>query len=131
MVDAILPRAGDRSNGVVAAGLGPWLPLVLLSALPWLAKGWLWALAGLVGGLVVVAGSWLLGRMALAGGVQSSVNVLSRLLAGMVFKWVVVITGLVAGAAFGLPPLPMLTGVVAALIAQMLVLSGRRQTSRA
>ncbi|WP_164483937.1 hypothetical protein [Pseudofulvimonas gallinarii] len=46
-------------------------------------------------------------------------------------KWVVVIGGLAAGVALGLPPMPVLTGVIAALVAQMLAMTGRPQASKA
>ncbi|MCK9490242.1 MAG: hypothetical protein M0Q42_12785 [Xanthomonadales bacterium] len=131
MFDAIQRTAGD-SHSYLAAGDNrrwPWVLAVL--ALLWLIKGMAWSAAALAGGLVVVLAGWLSGQVALAGGVQSSTAALSRLLAGMMLKWVVVIAGLVATAAAGLPLLPMLTGVIAALLTQMLAVIGRPQASKA
>ncbi|MBX3727511.1 MAG: ATP synthase subunit I [Xanthomonadales bacterium] len=122
---------GPRRDLLVAHGLGPWHVAVALAALPWLLRGPTWALAAVVGGLAVVAGAWLSGRIALGGGVQSSGGALGRLLAGMMLKWVVVIGALALGMASGLSPLPVLTGVIAALVAQMLAVTGRAQASKA
>lgn len=131
MFDAIQRTAGD-SHGHPGPG-SHWraLPVVALLALPWLVKGAAWSAAAFCGGLVVVLGGWLSGRIALGGGVQSSAAALSRLLAGMMLKWVVVIAGLAAAAGAGLPPLPMLAGVVAALLTHMLAVTGRPQARKA
>lgn len=123
--------AGVRPDQPHAPGLGPWHAAVALATLPWLLRGPSWALAALAAGLAVVAGTWLSGRIALGGGVQSSGGALARLLAGMMLKWVVVIGVLAIGAASGLAPLPMLTGVIAALVAQMVAASGRAQARKA
>lgn len=122
---------GLRADLPVAGGLGPWHVAVALAALPWLLRGPAWALAAVAGGLAVVAGTWLSGRIALGGGVQSSAGALGRLLAGMMLKWVVVIGALALGMASGLAPMPVLTGVIAALVAQMLAVTGRAQASKA
>lgn len=122
---------GARPDSLVVRGLGPWHVAILVASLPWLVKGSMWALAAAVGGMSVVAGAWLFGRIALGGGVQSSTGAVGRMLTGLMLKWVVVIGGLAAGVGLGLPPLPMLTGVIAALVAQMLAITGRPQASKA
>lgn len=123
--------AGAPRGMPASRGLGPWHIAILVASLPWLIKGALWALAAAVGGLVVVTGAWLFGRIALGGGVQSSSGAVGRLLTGLMLKWVVVIGGLAAGVALGLPPMPVLTGVITALVAQMLAMTGRPQASKA
>lgn len=123
--------AGVRPDTLVSRGLGPWHVAIVVASVPWLVKGPVWALAAVVGGLAIVAGAWLFGRIALGGGVQSSTGAVGRMLSGMLLKWVVVIGGLAAGVGLGLPPLPLLTGVIAALMAQMLALTGRPQASKA
>ena len=81
---------------------------VAVAALAFLAKGADWALA-----------------VALGGGVNPSTVALARLMAGVAVKWVVVVGVLLLGIALaGLPPLPMLVGVVVALVAQLLAMAG-------
>ena len=131
MFDAI-PRAAGDSHGHLAPGsLRRSLLAVVVLALPWLVQGAAWSAAAVIGGVVVVLGGWLSGQVALGGGVQSSTAALSRLLAGVMLKWVVVIAGLAAAAGLGLPVLPMLAGVIVALLTQMLAVLGRPQASKA
>lgn len=82
-----------------------------------------WALPAAMGGLAVMAGSWLFGRLALGGGASASFGALGRLLAGVVLKWFVVIGVLVATVAAGLSPLPLLIGVLVALVVQMVAMA--------
>lgn len=98
---------------------------VAVAALAFLAKGAGWALALALGGAAVAVGGWLSSVIALGGGVNPSMAVLARLMAGMGLKWVVVVGALLLGISLaGLPPLPMLVGVIVALAAQMLAMSG-------
>ena len=82
-----------------------------------------WALPVALGGLAVMAGSWLFGRLALGGGASASFGALGRLLAGVVLKWFVVIGVLVAAVMAGLSPLPLLAGVLLALVVQMVAMA--------
>ena len=92
-----------------------------LVALAFLAFGASSALAAAVGGGALVAGGAVAAIMALGGGVQPAGAAMGRLLAGLVLKWVVVFAFLALGmAVFGLPPLPMLVGVLAATLAFVL-----------
>ena len=90
-------------------------------------------LEGLLGGLaagmlVAAAGALLAAWLAFGGGVLGAVSAVLRLVGGMVVKWVVVIGVLVIGAGlYKLPPLPLLAGVVAGLVAQMLVAVGKQR----
>lgn len=104
-----------------------WQAVVLsVLALAFLPKGGGWALAAVVGGGAVAVGNWISGAVALGGGVGPAAGVLGRLLAGMVLKWALVIAALVLGAGVGgLPPLAILSGVVAALVVQVLALARR------
>lgn len=84
------------------------------------------ALAALLGGLAVTAGGWLSGRVALGGGVAPAAGALARLLAGAVLKWVLVFGVLALGIGLGgLPPLGVLSGVLVALVVQVLALASR------
>jgi F0F1-type ATP synthase assembly protein I len=101
---------------------------VLLVALLFLLWGVPHAVAAAVGGLAIVAGALLAAWMAFGGGVLGAVSAVLRLVAGMVVKWVVVIGVLVMGAGlYKLPPLPLMAGVVAGLVAQMLAAVGKQR----
>ena len=98
---------------------------VAVAALAFLAKGAGWALAVAVGGAAIAVGAWLSSVIALGGGVNPSTVALARLMAGVAVKWVVVVGVLLLGIALaGLPPLPMVVGVVVALVAQLLAMAG-------
>ena len=91
---------------------------VAVAALAFLAKGAEWALAVAVGGAAIAVGAWL-------SSVIASTVALARLMAGVAVKWVVVVGVLLLGIALaGLPPLPMVVGVVVALVAQLLAMAG-------
>lgn len=71
-----------------------------------------------MGGLVVIAGSAVFARLALGGGFRGAAPAIGRLLAAVVLKWVVVVAVLALGlAVLRLPPLPLLAGMGAALLA--------------
>lgn len=103
------------------------LVAVAVVALAFLVKGPVWSLAAAVGGSAVVLGGWLFGVIALGGGVNASTGVLARMLLGVLLKWVVAIGVLVVGVGAGLPPLPLLAGVVVALVMQMLAMTSGQQ----
>ncbi|MDP1697089.1 MAG: hypothetical protein Q8L45_04800 [Xanthomonadaceae bacterium] len=95
--------------------------VVALLALAYSMVGLHSALAVLVGGGAVVLGGVLLAQLALGGGVSAAGVVLGRLLGGMALKWCVI--GLALYLALGpwaLPAGPVLFGVVAASLAQVL-----------
>ena len=78
-------------------------------------------LLSLLPGLGNFAGGLVAALLALGGGIQPAGMAMGRLLAGVMLKWVVVFAVLTLGlAAFKLPPLPMLVGVLAATLAFVL-----------
>lgn len=86
-----------------------------------------WALGAAMGGGAVVAGALASAWLALGGGIQTAGPAMARLLLGVVAKWLVVFVVLVSGlAGLGLPPLPMLAGVLAATLAYVLAHLFRR-----
>lgn len=93
------------------------LVAALLVALAFLFKGAAWAIAAGVGGAAVALGSLLAGWVAFGKGVSPATGALGRVVAGMLLKWCVVIVAVaLALAVFGLPPLPLLAGLVAATL---------------
>lgn len=74
------------------------------------------ALSAAIGGGAVVLGSALMAWRSFAGGVHGGMVALGRLLGGLALKWLVIGAALyIALARLGLPPLPLLAGVGAAL----------------
>ena len=112
----------------VAAGRRQALQVVVIQAivtavlaLAFLVQGWAAAGAALVGGLATTAGSALMGWRAFAGGVVDPGSALLRLFGGVALKWLVIVLVLYLGLArFGLPPLPLLAGLSATLVASLL-----------
>ena len=97
------------------------LAATLAVALAWLAvPGWREraALAALAGGAVIVLSGWLSMQVALGGGIAGAGGALGRVMAAMLLKWAGVMLGLlmIVGA-FHLHPLPILTAVVANVLA--------------
>jgi len=95
----------------------------LLTALACLWFGWKAGAAALVGGAAVLAGGWIAAHIGLGGGINGAVPAMTRLLAGMLAKWAVLVAMMVAGVLAGLPPLPMLGAAVVALVAQVLAMA--------
>jgi ATP synthase protein I len=100
------------------------LAVALVAGALLLFRGMPWALGGVGGGGAVVAGSALSGLLALGGGVSPATGALARMLLGVLVKWVVVIGVLVlAVGVAGLPPVAVLAGVIAAMVAQVLAMA--------
>lgn len=92
-----------------------------LVALAFLFQGAPQALGALAGGGSVVLGGAVATWVALGGGVQAAGMAMGRLLAGIMLKWVVVFAILGIGlAGLKLPPLPMLAGLLAVMLAYVL-----------
>ncbi|MEG3191548.1 hypothetical protein [Lysobacter sp. D1-1-M9] len=92
-----------------------------LLALAFLASGVPHAAAVLVGGGAMLLGGAIAARLMVGGGIQPANVVMVRWFAGVVSKWLLVVVMLLLGlAVWRLPPLPLLLGIVVALIAQML-----------
>lgn len=95
---------------------------VAVLALAYAMVGLREALAAALGGGAVVVGSALLAQLALGGGVSAAGVVLGRLLGGMALKWCVIGVALyLALGPWALPAAPVLFGVVAASLAQVLL----------
>ena len=110
--------AGRRLASRATAWQAGAAALVALAFLPFGAPS---ALAAVVGGGAVVAGTALAALMALGGGIQPAGMAIGRLVAGVMLKWVVVLAVLTLGmGVFKLPPLPMLVGVLAVTLAFVL-----------
>lgn len=93
----------------------------LAAALVFLVQGADAALAALVGGGSVALGSALMAWRAFRGGVDGAGMALMRLFGGLALKWLVIVGALyLALARLALPPLPLLAGVCAALVASLL-----------
>jgi len=79
------------------------------------------ALAAFTGGGAVTVGSALMAWRSFAGGVEGPGIALFRLFGGLALKWLVIVMALyLALARFALPPLPLLAGLGAALVATLL-----------
>jgi F0F1-type ATP synthase assembly protein I len=118
--------AGRRSalRAVAVQGL-----VVALLAAAFLAQGVQEALAVGVGGLALVLGNTLAALMALGGIVPARIA-FSRLLLGTMAKWLVAIAVFAAALViWRLPPLPMLVGLVAGLLAYLLALNFLKQNA--
>ncbi|QDH69009.1 hypothetical protein [Marilutibacter alkalisoli] len=97
-----------------------------LLALMFLLQGVPHAFAVVVGGAAMLVGGAIAARLMVGGGVQAAAGVVIRWFAGVILKWgVVLVVVPLAMAVWGLPPVPLLAGVIAALVAQMLALSRR------
>jgi len=118
--------AGRRTalRAVAVQGL-----VVALLAAAFLARDVREALAAGVGGLALVLGNALAASMALGGIVPARIA-FSRLLLGTMAKWLVAIVVFAAALAiWRLPPLPMLAGLVAGLLAYLLALNFLKQNA--
>jgi len=115
--------AGRRQAGRAVA----WqTAATVLVALLCLWPGGRWPAAALAGGGAVTLANWLAARLALGGGIGGAGVAVTRLLAGVAVKWLVVIGVMGLGVvAWGLPPLPMLVAAAVALVIQMLALASR------
>ena len=85
-----------------------------------LFDSWRAGLAALCGGSVVAAATSVLALRLFAGGPGSGAAVMGRLIVGNLLKWAVVALGLyLTMVRAGLPGLPAMCGVVAALVPQL------------
>lgn len=87
-------------------------------------SGLRFGLGVLVGGVAIVLGSLLAARIALTEGVAPANVVLVRWFAGLVIRWGVFLAVMIgAVAVWKLPPLALLIGVLAALVAYVVSVS--------
>lgn len=110
-------RQAFRVLAVQAAATG-------LVALAFLVQGDRAALGALLGGGAATLGSALMAWRALGGGVVGAGTALARLFGGLALKWLVIVLALyLALARFELPPLPVVSGLGAALVATLMAFS--------
>ncbi len=94
-------------------------------------RGWNESLAVLAGGGVVALGTAVLALRLFAGAPAAAGTVLARLIVGNLLRWCVIGVGLyLAMVVARLPGLPVLAGVVAALMPQLLGLHEARAQQR-
>jgi F0F1-type ATP synthase assembly protein I len=95
--------------------------VTVLVALAFLVQGQASAMAVMVGGGALTLGTWISTWVALGGGVSSAGVALSRLVAGMLAKWLLVLVVFtIALGLLRLPGLPLLVGISAAMLALVL-----------
>ena len=93
----------------------------LLIAAGFLLGGWHSALGVLAGGGVVTLGTAMLALRMFAAGPSTAGTVLARMIVGNLLKWIVIGVGLyLLLAKAGLPGGPVIAGVIAALLPQLL-----------
>lgn len=92
----------------------------------WIAQGAREALAAAIAGGSVAVGSLVMAWRSLPPAAASAGLALSRLISGMLLKWFVVLGALyLAMAKLQLPPLPLLVGLVVAMMASFLTLNSK------
>lgn len=102
---------------VVCAQIGA----TALAAAGFLFAGWRSGLAAMCGGSVVAVATALLALRLFAAGPASAGTVFARLVVGNLLKWAVIALGLyLTMVKAGLPGLPVICGVIAALLPQLL-----------
>ena len=103
--------------------------LVALVALA--AAGPRQGLAAAVGGIAMLAGNALAAAVALGGGIQPAGAAFARLLLGTLGKWVVALAVIVVALGpLRLPPLPLLAGLAAGMLAYLLALNLTQRRQR-
>lgn len=123
------PVAAGRQNALRAIGLQAIVAVLLAAA--FLAQGPRAALAAATGGAALVAAHLVAAMLALGGGIVPARVAFARLLAGIAGKWLVVVTVFaVASGVWRLPPLPMLAGLVAGLLAYYFALNFGNRKNR-
>ena len=119
MHDPIEPgrRAATRAVAVQAA-------VALFVAAGFLVLGPRQALAAAAGGVAMLLANALNLALALGGGIQPARAAYARLLVGTLGKWLVaMVVVAIALASWQLPPLPLLAGLVAGMVAYLLALN--------
>jgi F0F1-type ATP synthase assembly protein I len=115
-------RAATRAVAIQAAAA----LLVALVAL--VAAGPRQGLSAAMGGIAMLAGNGLAVAVALGGGIQPAGAAFARLLLGTLGKWVVALAVIVVALGpLRLPPLPLLAGLAAGMLAYLLALMNERR----
>jgi F0F1-type ATP synthase assembly protein I len=116
------PIAAGRRSALRAVALQAAASVAV--ALVFLLQGPAHALAAGWGGAAMVAGNALAARLALGGGIGPAAAAFGRLVLAVLAKWLVALAGFAIGlGVWRLPPLPMLVGLAAGLLAYLLALN--------
>jgi F0F1-type ATP synthase assembly protein I len=122
----VQPSLSVARRTAVRASVWQVATVLVLAAVFWLAAGPAHALGVVVGGVAMVLGSALAAWFMVGGGVNPAGVVLGRWFLGMVAKWLVVGIALWLGlAVWRVPALPLLAGLVAALLAHVIAATRR------
>ena len=117
-------RAATRAVAVQAA-------VALFVAAGFLVLGPRQAMAAAAGGIAMLLANALNLALALGGGIQPARAVYARLLLGTLGKWLVaMVVVAIALGAWHLPPLPLLAGLAAGVLAYLLALNLRAGQQR-
>ena len=101
---------------------------VLVALVALVAAGPRQGLSAALGGVAMLAGNALAVAVALGGGIQPAGAAFARLLLGTLGKWVVALAVIVVALGpFRLPPLPLLAGLAAGMLAYLLALMNERR----
>ncbi|MGA9421178.1 MAG: hypothetical protein WBW61_02385 [Rhodanobacteraceae bacterium] len=80
-------------------------------------------IAAMCGGVVVALGTTAMAAFSLGGDIAGGGTMLARMLVGLLFKWIVVLGGVLALLLrWHLPALPVFSGMVVALLANLIAL---------
>ena len=115
-------RAATRAVAIQA------IAAVLVALVALVAAGPRQGLSAAIGGIAMLAGNALAVAVALGGGIQPAGAAFARLLLGTLGKWVVALV--VVAVALGplrLPPLPLLAGLAAGMLAYLLAVQMNTQ----
>lgn len=115
-------RAATRAVAIQAAAA------VLVALVALVAAGPRQGLSAAMGGIAMLAGNGLAVAVALGGGIQPAGAAFARLLLGTLGKWVVALAVIVVALGpLRLPPLPLLAGLAAGMLAYLLALMNERR----
>jgi len=118
------PIAAGRSAAARAVAIE--VAAVGAVAALYLVQGWRSAAGAAAGGLAMVAGHALAAAVSFGGGIQPARLAFARLLLGVMGKWLVAMAGVgLALEVWRLPPLPVVVGLVAGVMAYLVGLNLR------
>jgi len=124
-IDPVL-NAADARRRIARRAVAMQLATTVLIAAAFLVQGVREALGAAAGGLAITLGCALMAWRALAGGVDSAAGALQRLVGGMAYKWATVVLVLyLALAQWALDPLAVMSGFLAALLANLVAIAFR------
>ncbi|TCZ82859.1 hypothetical protein EYQ95_22280 [Lysobacter sp. N42] len=127
----VQPSLSVARRTAVRASAWQAVAVLVLAVVFGLAAGPAHAAGVLVGGFAMVLGSALAAWFMVGGGVNPAGVVLGRWFLGMVAKWLLVLVALWLGlAVWRVPALPLLAGLVVALLAHVIASTRRPRSTR-